>query len=457
MSMLSPGSHRLPDLASDRAVLGAMVEVEIAWVRTQERLGLVTREVGDKVSAAGTTTGGAIDEIARDAEAGGNPVIPVVNALRRAVGATPGAAAAVHRGLTSQDVVDSALMLLAHRALGATLEHLGRAGDAAAAHARGHRHTVMTARTLGQPALPTTFGAKAAGWLGAIDDAIDELRTVRSSLPAQCGGAAGTLSLVEALAPGRALDAVEVFADEVGLVPARPWHTDRSPCTRLADALARTADALAKVAGDVILLSRPEIGEVSEPAATGRGGSSTLPQKRNPVLSVLVRAVGIEAPHLAATLHSAAALAADERPDGAWHAEWGAVTRLLSRVPVAAAQLADVLSGLEVHPDAMSRNVRAAGPALVAERILHVLPSLPGGEALVPDVREALRRGESGGAVRALLDEGLNGRAPEGQALGARLDDLLDPAAYVGVADTLVERALERHASLRDRAGSVTR
>lgn len=456
MTMLSPGSHRLPDLASDRAVLGAMVEVEVAWVRTQLRLGIVTPAVADQVSVHGTAAACAVDEIARDAEGGGNPVIPVVNALRRAVGEPPGAAAAIHRGLTSQDVLDSALMLLAHRALGATLEHLERSADAATMLARTHRHTVMTARTLGQPALPTTFGAKAAGWLGAIDDAIDELRTVRDTLPAQCGGAGGTLSLVDALAPGRALDAVAIFADELGLAPARPWHTDRSPCTRLGDALTRGADALAKVAGDVILLSRPEIGEVSEPTAAGRGGSSTLPQKRNPVLSVLVRAVGIEAPHLAATLHSAAALAADERPDGAWHAEWAALTRLLSRVPVAAAQLADVLCGLEVHADAMSRNVRAVGPALVGERILHVLPSLPGGEALVPDVRDALRRGDSGEAVRALLDEGLAGREAPGEALGERLDDLLDPAAYLGVADTLVERALVRHASLRDGRRSVS-
>ncbi|EWT02708.1 adenylosuccinate lyase [Intrasporangium oryzae NRRL B-24470] len=457
MTMLSPGSHRLPDLASDGAVLGALVEVEVAWVRTQERLGLVTRAVTDAVSALGATVGRAVDEIARDAEPGGNPVIPVVHALRRAVGATPGASTAVHRGLTSQDVVDTALMILAHRALGAALESLVRAADAAAGHARAHRHTVMSARTLGQPALPTTFGAKAAGWLGALDDAIDELRTVRASLPAQCGGAVGTLSLVEALTPGRALEAAEIFADEVGLVAARPWHTDRSPVTRLGDALTRTADALAKVAGDVILLSRPEIGEVAEPAADGRGGSSTLPHKRNPVLSVLVRAVGIEAPHLAATLHTAAALAADERPDGAWHAEWGALTRLLSRVPVAAAQLADVLCGLEVHNDAMSRNVRAVGPALVAERILQLLPSLPGGEALVPDVRDALRRGGSGDEVRALLAEGLDGRGPEGEALDARVDDLLDPAAYLGVAALLVDQALERHASHRDRAGSVTR
>jgi 3-carboxy-cis,cis-muconate cycloisomerase len=217
--------------------------------------------------------------------------------------------------------------------------------------------------------------------------------------------------------------------------------------TRLGDALVRTTDAIGKIATDVVLLSRPEIGEVREPDAAGRGMSSTLPQKRNPVLSVLVRAVAIEAPHLAATLHTASSLAADERPQGAWHAEWNALTTLLRRTQVAASQTAEVLAGLHVDADAMRRNVDAAGPALVAERLVGALPGLSGGSgdggaALLETVRGALRAGAGRDDVRDLLRNGLPATVPD-----SALDDLLEPAAYVGAADALVDRALARYAS----------
>jgi 3-carboxy-cis,cis-muconate cycloisomerase len=440
--LLEPGAPRAAGLTDDRAVLQAMLDVESAWVRVQRQLGLVDDDVVAVVADACDAAGHDVEGIGTAAEGGGNPVIPMLASLRERVG---DAAAAVHRGLTSQDVVDSALMLLVARAAEQLSQHLADAADAAARLAVEHRDTVQVARTLAQPALPTTFGLKAAGWLGALDDVADELAGLRRTLPVQCGGAAGTLAAVEALVPGRSAEAAGLLADELGLAdPGRPWHTDRGPMTRVGDCLVRAADAMGKVAVDVVTLSRAEIAEVHEPSDDGRGGSSTLPQKRNPVLSVLVRSVAIEAPHLGATLHSAAGLAVDERPDGAWHAEWGALLRLLRRVVVAASQTRELLTGLEVDADAMRRNADAVGPALVAERLLREVARLPGGASAVSALRPAL----VGGARAKHLMPILRAYLPEQVLSDDAVADLLDPARYVGAAGDLVDRAVARH--LRD-------
>ncbi|MFM6851439.1 MAG: lyase family protein [Terrabacter sp.] len=429
-ALLEPGSPRAAGLTDDRAVLQAMLDVEAAWVRVQRRLGLVTDDVVTVVAGACVADEHDVAAIGAQSEGGGNPVIPMLASLRERVG---DAATAVHRGLTSQDVVDTAMMLLVARA-GEQLDlHLRAASDAAARLAVDHRDTVRVARTLAQPALPTTFGLKAAGWMGALDDAVDELATIRRTLPVQCGGAAGTLAAIEALVPGRSSQAAELLADELGLAdPGRPWHTHRGPMTRVGDGLVRAADAMGKVATDVVTLSRAEVAEVREPADDGRGGSSTLPQKRNPVLSVLVRAVAIEAPHLGATLHSAAGLAVDERPDGAWHAEWGALLRLLRRVVVAAAQTREVLVGLHVD---------AVGPALVAERLLREVAQLPGGASSVSALRAAL----VGGARAKHLTPILRAYLPEHVLSDDALAELLDPTRYVGAAGALVDGAVARH------------
>ena len=437
--LLEPGASRAAGLTDDRAVLQAMLDVEAAWVRVQRRLDLVTDETVAAVAAACVATDDDAATVGAQAEGGGNPVIPMLALLRERVGE---AATAVHRGLTSQDVVDTAIMLLVARA-GEQLDlHLRAASDAAERLAVEHRETVQVARTLAQPALPTTFGLKASGWMGAIDDAVDELTSIRRALPVQCGGAAGTLAAIDALVPGRSAEAAQLLAAQLGLSdPGRPWHTDRGAMTRVGDCLVRAADAMGKVAYDVVTLSRAEVAEVHEPADDGRGGSSTLPQKRNPVLSVLVRSVAIEAPHLGATLHSAAGLAVDERPDGAWHAEWGALLRLLRRVVVAAAQTREVLVGLEVDVDAMRRNVDAVGPALVAERLLREVGQLPGGASAVSALRPAL----VGGARAKHLKPILRAYLPEQVLSDDAIADLLEPTHYLGAAGDLVDRAVARH------------
>jgi 3-carboxy-cis,cis-muconate cycloisomerase len=274
----------------------------------------------------------------------------------------------VHRGLTSQDVLDTALVLLARDALARTRTDLRTCVAELAVLADRHRATVMVGRTLTQYAVPVTFGLKAAQWLSGALDALERVDEAISRLPVQCGGAAGTLSL----AAERVDDPVALaiaFAGELGLVwPGLPWHTNRAPVTRIGDALVAVCDAVGVIASDVTLLSRPEIGELREGAVPGRGGSSTMPHKHNPVLAVLVRSAALQAPMLGAQLHLAAAQALDERPDGAWHSEWPAFRRLLELTVVAAALASELLRGLEVDAGSMRARAALAAPELLAER-----------------------------------------------------------------------------------------
>jgi 3-carboxy-cis,cis-muconate cycloisomerase len=289
-----------------------------------------------------------------------------VRGLRDAVGGP--AAEAVHRGLTSQDALDTALVLLSRGALVRVREDLAATARSLAALAEKHRDAVMAGRTLTQYAVPVTFGLKAAQWLAGVLDACDQLDAVVTDLPVQCGGAAGTLALVGELTPDP-VAAARAFADELALTwPGAPWHTNRAAVTRIGSSLVTACDALGVIAADVALLSRPEIAEVREGAVAGRGGSSTMPGKRNPVLSVLVRSAALQAPLLGAQLHLAAGQAVDERPDGAWHAEWPALRRLLELTVTAASQAAELTAGLEVDPAAMRVRTEQATDDLLAER-----------------------------------------------------------------------------------------
>jgi 3-carboxy-cis,cis-muconate cycloisomerase len=274
--------------------------------------------------------------------------------LRQAVGER--AAPYVHRGATSQDIIDTATMLVARDALSALLVVVDTAGDAAARLASEHRQTVMAGRTLLQQALPTTFGAKAAAWLSGLDDAAQLVASVRDRrLAVQLGGGAGTLA---ALHP-HGSQVVALLAEELRLgVPEMPWHTNRSRIGVLAGALGVTAGALAKPARDVTLMAQTEVGEVREGVA-GRGGSSAMPHKRNPVAAITTLANTAQAPGLVATILTAAAGHEHERAAGAWHAEWHPLRELFIAVGSAGAWLADCLTHLEVDPDPMRANLGA--------------------------------------------------------------------------------------------------
>jgi 3-carboxy-cis,cis-muconate cycloisomerase len=266
-------------------------------------------------------------------------------------------------------VLDTALVLNLRDVVARIGADLSRQITALSGLADRHRGTRMAGRTLTQHAIPITFGLKAATWLNAVLDARDILAAA-AELPIQIGGAAGTLAAPTALAgsPERALDLVTVTAATLGLPARPPWHTARAPFTRVADALVTCTDAWGRIANDVLLGGRPEVGELAEPAAEGRGGSSAMPQKQNPVLSVLIRRAALAGPPLAATLHLAAAEAVDERPDGSWHTEWSTLRTLARRTVVAGAQTAELLEGLRVDAHRMAATLGAAGPGIDAER-----------------------------------------------------------------------------------------
>jgi 3-carboxy-cis,cis-muconate cycloisomerase len=333
------------EAVSDSAWLEAMVAVERALVNAESLAGVVPADAAGKVAEKCDWTLYDVDALCEQGRAVGNPAEPLVRALREQVGGD--AARWVHFGATSQDVMDSAAMLVARNALGLIDEELERAAAACARLAEEHRGTVMAARTLLQQAVPTTFGLKAAGWLVALLDARDRLG--RLTLPAQLGGAAGTLAALGDKGP----EVVRLFAEELELAePALPWHAHRAPVAALGGALAGAAAAAAKIGLDVVLLAQTEVGEVAE--AEG-GGSSTMPQKRNPTRAVLARAcapgVRAQVAVLAAGEHE------HERAAGAWHAEWGALTEALALTGGAAAAISDCLEGLQVDAARMRANM----------------------------------------------------------------------------------------------------
>lgn len=384
MSLLWPGEERAGDLFSETAYLAAMVRVEEAWLAALASSGIAPEEA--RTPLAGLVSADDVPALAEGAEAGGNPVIGLVKLLR---GQLDGEAARwLHKGLTSQDVVDTALVLCLADVLDRVEDELAAQAVSLVGLAQDHRATVMSGRTLTQHAVPITFGLKAATWLSGLGDAAEALRRTRTSLPAQIGGAAGTLAAVAGLARLRGLgdpvaaaqEAATTAATTLGLTPRTPWHTNRAPLTAAADMLVTAADTWGRIATDITLLTRPEIGELAEPAGEGRGGSSTMPHKSNPVLSVLIRRHALAAPPLAATLHTAAATYVDERPDGAWHVEWETVATLARRSVVAASQTTELLAGLRVDAPRMRATAEAAGADLLAEQ--RSLTGFVGGEIL---------------------------------------------------------------------------
>ncbi len=351
-----PGDERAGDVFSPAAVLGSMIEVEQAWLDALVSAG--TAPAAAKADLAGLVAAD-VERLASAAEASGAPVVPLLEVLRHGLDDEPGTW--LHRGLTTQDVMDTALVLQARRTAVALRGHLDRQVVALAALAERHREDPMMGRTLTQHAHPITFGVKAAHWLAGVLDAREDIRSLR--FPAQLGGPVG-LSLAEG----------PLAATALALEPAVPWHTVRTPFTRYADALVRCSDAFGHVAADVLVLARTEVSELSEPLAEGRGASSAMPHKQNPVLSVLVRRAALTAPGLAAQLHLAATDSHDERPDGAWHTEWSTLVTLSRRVLIAASQTTELLEGLQVHTETMAARVgNAPDPARTAETIDTVL------------------------------------------------------------------------------------
>ena len=435
LSPVTAGSD--PDSGLDDATFArCMIAAEIALTRAWAEVGVAPAEAAEAVAEAlgaraddllavhglGETE---LAELITASASGGNPVIPLVGMLRDRVPSR--ARTWVHRGATSQDILDTALMLLAREAGIGLLARLVEADETLLRFAAAHRDQTAAARTLTQHAVPTTMGLRAANWERGLARAAARLDDALWQLPAQLGGAGGTLASFSLIGgPDVAAALPSAFAGELDLaVPEAPWHTTRWPVTELADALVQVTDALGVIAADVATLSRTEIGELAEGAG---GGSSAMPQKRNPVRSVLIRSAAIRAPHLAATLHTAAALAVDERPDGAWHAEWPALRELLRVALGAAANAEALLAGLVVDADAVDRNLRLSRGLIVAERLSIALGPIIGAER----VRQLVDAAGAGADLGELL------RA-EPSIADLDIDALLDPSDYTGLAGMLVD------------------
>ncbi|MFJ8714105.1 3-carboxy-cis,cis-muconate cycloisomerase [Streptomyces violaceus] len=421
--LLAPGwaDSAAASATSDHAYLRALLDAEAALTRAQATLGFVPLEGATAVTEAAASGAFDVRSLAERARAGGNPVIPLVAELTKAVGDEYGPY--VHRGATSQDIMDTATMLVAARTLDLVLADLGRTEQALARLAAEHRDTALPGRTLTQHAVPTTFGLKAAGWRALVLDARDRTTAVRDALPAQLGGAAGTLAAFGAYGASDPTGLPTAYARELGLrAPDLPWHTLRTPVADLAGCLAFTAGALGKLAVDVLTLSRTEIAEVAEGSG---GGSSAMPHKSNPVRSTLIASAARRAPQLAATLYGSLA-AEDERPAGSWHAEWEPLRDLLRLVGGAARDAVELAGALRVSPGAMREHLDLTHGLIVSERLSAELAPVLG---------------------RARAKELLTRLAAEGRPLAEapELADVdLDPTHYTGSAGALTDRALER-------------
>ncbi|MFF2848666.1 3-carboxy-cis,cis-muconate cycloisomerase [Streptomyces sp. NPDC058001] len=451
VGLLAPGraGSAAEAATGDGAFLRALLDAEAALTRAQATVGLAPAEAALALTAAADDTARFdVRDLALRARAGGNPVIPLVADLTAAVPEEYGPY--VHRGATSQDILDTAMMLVASRTLDLVLADLSHTETALARLATTHRNTVMPGRTLTQHAVPTTFGLKAAGWRWLTLDARDRLRGVRDGLPAQLGGAAGTLAAFQVYAgcgqasrragqvgttPWDRLPAV--YAHELTLKePKLPWHTLRTPVADLTGALTFTAGALGKLAVDILTLTRTEIAEITE--GTG-GGSSAMPHKANPVHATLIAASARRAPGLAATLYGSVA-AEDERPAGAWHAEWEPLRDLLRLVGGAAHHSVALTGGLQVHASTMRAHLDLTHGLIVSERLSAELAPRIGRSRAKALLTDAARRATAEGRALAdvLADE------PDLAELGLDLAELTDPTAYTGSAGALTDRALER-------------
>jgi 3-carboxy-cis,cis-muconate cycloisomerase len=435
--VLAAGAVR--DEVSDAAWLRALLDVEAALAQAEADAGLVPREHADRIAEVCREGYFDVAEIGAKAVGVGNPAAPLVREITTKVGGE--AARYVHFGATSQDVMDSAAMLLAKRALEPLLEDLEAAAEQAAALARAHATTVQAGRTLLQQAIPVTFGFTAAGWLSGLDAAAQRLRGVR--LAAQLGGATGTLASLGERGP----EVLAAFSRRLQLAePVLPWHTERSRIAELAGALGELSGVVGGASRTITLLAQTEVAEVAE-IADGSGGSSTMPHKRNPVAAVAAQAAAQQAPGLVSTL-LAAMTQEHQRAAGSWHAEWRPITELFRSSGSAIHWLRTSFERLRVDADRMRKNLDVTGGAILSERVTTELAKETGRLAAHDAVTECTKRALAGdGELAGLLAEDpLVGKHLSRERIG----ELLDPAEYLGSARVFVERALTAHAQRKD-------
>ena len=426
------------EIFSDRGRIQGMLDFEAALARAQARLGVIPKASGPAIEAQCQAKLFDIEALARAAALAGNPAIPMVKALTALVGKKGKEAAGyVHRGATSQDAMDTGLVLQLRAAIELIDTDLARLAEALARLARKHKRTPMAGRTWLQQASPVTFGLKAAGALSAVERHRVRLRELRARvLVIQFGGAAGTLASLG----DRGLDIAKALAAELKLGdPDIAWHAQRDRVAEVATTLGLLVGTLGKIAHDVSLLMQTEVGEAYEPAAPGRGGSSTMPHKRNPVSSAVVLAAATKVPALVSVM-LAAMVQEHERGLGNWHAEWETLPEICMLSGAALGQVVQMIEGLEIDTARMRHNLDASHGLILAEAVSAALAPKLGREAAHGLIEEACSRAiERNKPLRDVLAKD----ARVGKLLSATdLDRLLDPANYLGVAEQFVERVL---------------
>ncbi len=426
----------LSELFSDRSMLQAMLDVEGALAKVEADLGVIPRGAATAIQAAACGSPFDAAPIAREARESGTVAIPLVNALTAKVRATDADSARyVHWGATSQDITDSAMAIVLSRARPAIAADHDRLVRTLRDASERHAQTVMLARTLLQPAPPITFGLKAAGWVAALErgwtrvtDAFDDCRIV------QCGGASGTMAALG----DRGMEVAQALADELDLVmPDAPWHTHRDRIANLVASLGIYTATLGKIARDIALLMQAEVGEVSEPG----GGSSAMPNKRNPAGCAAALAAATRVPSLVAAFLSGM-VQEHERSVGGLHAEWPTIAAVVQAAGAAVQSLAGAASGMTVDAARMRSNIESTKGEIFAERAMMLMSGSVGKDAAKDIVARALARSrETGEGFRAALSA-----LPEAAAVLSP-DDLrtLDaPEAYLGSAEILRRRLLSQ-------------
>ena len=434
--MLSSGAMRA--VCDDRTMLQHMLDFESALARAEAETGVIPSNAVDPIARACKADAFDLAALAEAATRSGNLAIPMVKALTALVANSDTEAARyVHWGATSQDVIDTAAMLTLRLGIDVLLADCDRAITGFAKLARNHRNTAMVGRTWLQHALPMPFGLKLAEYAAALHRSKLRLQRLREEgLALQFGGAAGTLAALG----DKGLAVAERLADELKLhLPEAPWHTHRDRIAEPASVLAILAGTCGKIARDVSLMMQTDVGEAFEPSGEGRGGSSTMPHKRNPVAAASALGASTMAPNLAATIF-AAQVQDHERSAGPWHAEWPTLPTLMLVTSGALAATVDMAEGLEVDAARMRQNLDATSGLIMAEAVAFALAEKIGKADAHHLVEAAAKKAV---AEKKHLREVLASDSKVTSQLDAsRIAQLFEPMAYQGVSQALIDRLL---------------
>lgn len=429
------------EIFSDRGRVQGMLDFEAGLARAEARVGMIPGEAVAPIEAACKAELYDFHALGEAIATAGNSAIPLVKMLGKQIAASDaGAERYVHLGATSQDVMDTGLVLQLLAALSLIEADLSRLGDALAQQAQRHAATPLAGRTWLQHATPVTLGMKIAGWLGAVTRSRQRLAELKPRLASlQFGGASGSLAALG----DKALPIAQALAEELRLnLPEQPWHTQRDRLVELASVLGLVAGSLGKLGRDISLLMQTEAAEVFEPSAPGKGGSSTMPHKRNPVGAAVLISAATRVPGLVATLFSAMPQE-HERSLGLWHAEWETLPEICCLVSGALQQALLIANGMEVDSQRMLKNLDLTQGLVLAEAVSIVLAQRLGRDAAHHLLEQCCKRAVAQQRhLRAVLGEEPKVTA---ELSGDELDRLLDPAHYLGQAQTWVQRAVAEH------------